>query len=322
VEKKMSGNLTGWQPKIAKKDAQGNYHLGKWTVSATVGSVIIAVVSTVWAWYQTLPTPTNEVNPVSVTTPLTSPAPSKAVERHSAGLSSNFSAGEVRADLIVPNSKVDVYKLVKIKTDRIAQYHDLLVMTIASGQIMFVDTVATANSGEWVFTGPPGQYSIRLTSFDPNTGFNATTGTVTIGTNPNPPTPPNPPGPPNPPVPPDVVIPEGKYGFGPLSYNVVTTQVTADYRSYASKLADNFEAVAAGIAAGSYKTPDEANKELAGRNRFTFSSDPTALTAWMPFFNAWSAKTTELNKAGKLPNMAAEYALVYKETSVGLRGVK
>jgi len=325
-----SGNLANWQPKILKKDKDGNYHFGKLTISASVAALVISVATVVFQWYSTLPAP--------APTPVPAPAPvipfnviakekaaeavvAPPVQSVSQNIRSSFSAGQVYADLVVPDSKVDVYKLVRIKTTQAADFYDILVMTISNSNILFVDTVPTANSGEWVFTGPPGQYSVRLTLFSKDKGFTSNTGTVTIGSPTPPPPPPPPPGPPVPPV----TIPEGKYGLGPLSFQVVSTQVPADYRKYAStvsnSLADNFESVASAIAAGSFTTPDAANKELAGKNRFTLS-DPAALNAWMPFFNAWTAKVTDLNKAGTLPNMASEYAVAYKETAAGLRGVK
>lgn len=332
----MTGNLANWQPKIIKKDKDGNYHLGKLTISASVAALVISISTVLFQWYSTLPP--SAPQPAPVPTPVAPVIPFNVIAKERAaqeqatvqpqraatqGIKSTFSAGQIYADLVVPDSKVDVYKLVRIKTTKVADFYDILVMTISNSNILFVDTVPTANTGEWVFTGPPGQYSVRLTMFGKDTGFNSATGTVTIGT-PTPPVPPTPPTPPGPPVPP-VPIPDGKYGLGPVSFNVASTQVPADFRKYAStvnnSLADNFESVAAAIAAGSFTTADAANKELAGKNRFTLS-DPAALNAWMPFFNAWTAKVTDLNKAGKLPNIASEYAVAYKETAVGLRGVK
>ena len=317
----MSGNLAGWQPKfIAKKDEKGNWKvLGKYTISAAGGALIVSVVLALGQYFgfkvPNLPT-LHQENPAVV-----------SVERQDNNqVLSSFSSSSVRADLVVPTGNVDIYKLVKIKSDKVADYYDLLVMTIYNGNIEMVDVVATSSPAEWVFTGPPGRYSIRLTSFAANTGFHAVTGTVIIGGTPVPNPNPNPgpgPGPnPNPNPQPNPSIPEGKYGFGPAMFKIVNEQVPADMKKYAPQIADAFEGVAAGIAAGSFTTPDAANKELAGRNRFIFEGKPADLEKWKVFFTAWSNKATELNKSGKLPNIAAEYAVVYRETMEGLRAIK
>ncbi len=325
----MSGNLSGWKPKYAVKQDDGSWKLGPFKLSAGIFSLIIVSFMGIGELYNYLykdakPNTDDIVNVLKED----KPAPvykSETEQTDSNGqplLSSAFTKADVKVDLIVPEGSVQLYKFVKIKTTVQASYYDLSVLTIYNNTIQFVETIETRTPGEWVFTGPPGQYSIRLSSFTDGVGFSAVTGTVTIGGGPVPPPPGPGPGPgPGPVVPPS--IPEGKYGFGPAMYKVVMEKVPADIaKKYATKVADNFEAVAAGIAAGSWKTPTEANKELAGKNRFTFQGDDAGLKAWMPFFEAWSAKTTELNKAGKLPNVAAEYAEVYRETQAGLKEIK
>lgn len=238
-----------------------------------------------------------------------SPAPNQIVSRFS---------GSTLAELVVPNS-VDVYKLVRIKTDKVASFYDVMVMTVYNANIVFIDAVPTANKGEWVFTGPPGQYAVRLSAYEPTSGVSVETGNVIIGVpvpipNPNPT--PNPT--PNPIPNPTPVFTE-VYGFSTLSFNsAMKVEVTAR-KQYKDALADNFEAVAAAIAAGSFDTPNASNTELAGRHRLTFNNNQTEINKWLVFFTDWQAKATELNKAGKLPNLVQEYRLVYLETARGLR---
>jgi hypothetical protein len=308
----------------------------------------------------------------------------KQKQQQSLGMSAAFSDPSLRAELIIPNQKVDVYKLVKISTTQKGSFYDLLVMTVQENQILFVDTVETKDGG-WVFTGSPGLYSLRLIVFDPQTGFSASTGQVQIGNGPQPPpllqptidlkvvpdtikvgetatiswtttnattvslnginvpitgiqvvnpsvtstytltatgsggtinktvtlNVENNPGP-NP-------IPEGKYGFGSSMYDVIKSKVPNQYWQYASGLADNFEGVASGQAAGAFPTPSAMNTELAGRNRLTLKNDQTIINAWLPFFQAWADRASSLNKEGKLANIGDEYAIVYRETVLALR---
>lgn len=296
-------------------------------------------------------------------------------------LASRFSGAGISAALIVPDKAVDVYKFVKIKTDKEASFYDLMVMTVYKNNIVFVDTVPTANKGEWVFTGPPGQYAVRLSSYNPTTGVNVDTGNVIIGEPAPPPPPPvakvavpnfvgnqfgdsqslavamglilkadnpdlkgvvtsqdiaaktsvdvgstvnvvvkssTPPPPPPPPV-----FTE-KYGFSTFAFTEVMTKVDADSRkAYKDGLASNFEAVAASIAAGAFTDVKSSQVELAGRNRLTLNNnDAATVQKWMTFFTDWSAKATDLNKNGTLPNMLDEYRLVYLETAKGLRAAQ
>lgn len=295
-------------------------------------------------------------------------------------LASKFSDYGLSAALIVPDKAVDVYKFVKIKTDKEASFYDLMVMTVYKGNIVFVDTIQTANKGEWVFTGPPGQYAVRLSSYNPTTGVSIDTGNVIIGE----PAPPPPPpvakvSVPNftgnqfgdsqslavamglilkadnpdlkgvvisqdvvaktsvdvgstinvvvksstPPPPPPPVFTE-KYGFSTFAFNEVMSKVDADSRkAYKDGLASNFEAVAASIAAGAFTDVKSSQVELAGRNRLTLNNNDSAtVQKWTTFFSNWSAKATDLNKNGTLPNMLDEYRLVYLETAKGLRAAQ
>jgi len=303
---------------------------------------------------------------------------------HNNELLSKFSHSGIQAELVVPSS-VDVYKLVKIKTDKNASFYDVMVMTVYKNNIVFIDTVPTSNKGEWVFTGPPGQYAVRLSAYDPTNGVTVETGNVIIGEPAPPPPPPvakvsvpnftgnqfgdsqslataiglvlktdNPDlkgivisqdvvpktlvdvgssinvivkttVPPPPPAPP--VFTE-KYGFSTFAYNEVMTKVDADSRvTYKDKLASNFEAIAAKIAAGAYDSMPNpiasSQQELAGMNRLTLNNNDLATVAkWVTFYTDWSAKATAQNKDGTLPNLVSEYAIVYKESATGLRAAK
>lgn len=335
----MAGNLENWG--IVKKAASSNKFInialiidtgkryGKEIVVAL--SALVVVLTSAYQYYKdNIDKDTVPVVVQDESTELTNRAIKRANDPiyGSNIIKSRFSDSGIRADLIFPDRPVGVYKLVKIRTDEESKFYDLFVMTVNNGKIIFVDSVATANKGEWVFTGPPGDYAIRLSAYNPDTGVKITVGNVIIGGDIPVPVPPGPaPNPvptptPNPTPSPVTPVFTEKYGFSTLAFTTVSTKVAAEDRKYASMLADNFEAVAAGIAAGSWRTPDEANKELAGRNRLTFNNDTILIGKWMAFFEAWSAKAKELNTSGKLPNMVDEYRLVYIETVKGLRAIK
>jgi len=313
----LSGNLAGWTPQIVKKDEKGNLTIfGKITVSAAFLALIMSAYVFLGDVISYVDKETNNPTPAIVVhdkMPLGRELNNVSPERGDIGMV---------ADLIVPDSKVDVYKLVKIRSTKVADYYDLLVMTIYNGNIAFVDTVATSHAGEWVFTGPPGQYSIRLTTFAKDSGFDAITGTVTIGGNPNPTPNPNP----NPQPQPNPSLPEGQFGFAPAMYDIIIKNVPKEQHKYANNvansLADNFESLAAKIAAGGITSVNQANTELSGLNRFTFNNDQNVINAWMPFFNAWTTKANDLLRSGKLKGTVADYQIVYTETAKALREIK
>lgn len=228
--------------------------------------------------------------------------------------------------LVVP-SNADEYTIVHLKTGAKGQYFDLMVLTVRGSDILFVDTVKTANDGEWVFTGPPGKYSIRLSVCDPSMGCKSMTGNVVIGKvvvpipTPIPtPTPQPTPSPtPTPPVGP-VVIPQDEYGMTKWAYDLINTIPVGD-RLPAVELANNFESVASAIAAGGIKTPSEANLKLSERNRATLNV-PAGIQSSHPyykFFIGFADRLTEMNKSGKLPNSVNAYKDVYLETCAGMR---
>lgn len=115
--------------------------------------------------------------------------------------------------------------------------------------------------------------------------------------------------------------PSSKYGLTAQAL-AWGNAVEAKHRSQAKTLADNFEGVAAAIAAGAYATPAAANQELAGRNRQVLGTDTDPrLVAWRPFFTSWSAAVTALNKDGKATTVQ-DYRELYLETAAGLKLVK
>lgn len=378
-----------WQ-EIIKKGKSKKESINKWLLSSTIGTALLTLFvvggEAYQYFYKDQPVDFDAIHNVI------------KEDNNQTLLSSSFSNDTLRADLIMPETPVGVYKLVRIRSTNHGTHYDLMVMTIADGEILFVDTVETAARNEWVFTGPPGKYSIRLTVFNPETGFNAVTGSVVIGEAPVPPqTPPqstfnlqplnvkvgenavlnwttrfatsasingqvvelngtkvvnhttpgkypytltalnnhglsvtktvelevvgNGPGP--------VVVPAElknmKYGFGELAFLQVTEKITdPQMKALKEEIANNFEAVAAGIAAGSWQTPQQANTELQGRNRLTFANKSEAtFNTWRDtFFKEWAARATALNKSGQLPNVVGEYREVYIETVKGLRAAK
>lgn len=145
---------------------------------------------------------------------------------------------------------------------------------------------------------------------------------VTVGIAPLPPiTPPiTPPNPPPLPPPGPSPVPEGKYGFGPISYRL-GSGVAAAYRTKSIELADNFEAIASAIAAGATKTAQDAIREVGAKNALTLT-DPAASAAWLAFRTGWKENADKHNTAGTLRNLASDYAEAFRETATGLRAVR
>jgi hypothetical protein len=182
------------------------------------------------------------------------------------------------------------------------------------------------NTNQCIWVGPPGTYDIDVISIQDGALKQQYSQLVIKSTdvspNPNPgPTPnPNPnPGPtPNPgPSPnPGPVPPSDKYEIGRWIHERAST-LPAGPRSFSQKLSDNFEAIAAGIAAGQFQQGgvQAAQKELAARNRDILVNE--SYDAWKPIFESLGEKTKEL----KVPTTLSSYAEYYRFISTGLKYV-
>jgi hypothetical protein len=129
---------------------------------------------------------------------------------------------------------------------------------------------------------------------------------------------PNPePGPnpgPNPGPSPDV--PSDQWDLGKTIY-AEAMKLPAGPRAKANDLADNFDAVSAGIAAGQFRNGgfNAASAELASKNRATLGSDK----------DAWDAPLSALfshMQAQRVPTTLQSYADAYTYIANGLRAVK
>ena len=118
--------------------------------------------------------------------------------------------------------------------------------------------------------------------------------------------------PPTPPTDPPPVDPVDKLGFVALAKGE-GSKLPAENRKYAIALAGNFEAVRTKLAAGGFKGADDANAELRDKNRAVLGD---ARVAWLPWFQAWQARADTMLKTN------ADYVQAYRETAIGLRGVK
>lgn len=71
-------------------------------------------------------------------------------------------AQDVQVKLEVPED-VDEHDLILVKaTPANGKFYDLSVLTVIKGDIRYIRTIQTLNPGEFVFTGPPGEYTLRL----------------------------------------------------------------------------------------------------------------------------------------------------------------
>lgn len=67
------------------------------------------------------------------------------------------------AELKLPTSPVAPYQLIRVEIAGTETITDVIVMTVRNAEVMFVDMERSATPGRYVFTGPPGVYSIRVT---------------------------------------------------------------------------------------------------------------------------------------------------------------
>jgi hypothetical protein len=118
---------------------------------------------------------------------------------------------------------------------------------------------------------------------------------------------------------------EDKLGFVQLSRDQATKIAPPAEKAKAAAVADNFEGVAGGLAAGRFqaatpaKTIELAQEAIVVANRATIGGVGTAgREAWLPFFTAWKVKADTLVPAGKLIR-PEDYVQAYTETAAGLR---
>ena len=188
----------------------------------------------------------------------------------------------------------------------------------------------TADAGKTcIFCGPPGGYVV-IQFVD---GEDAPSHLIVLvkgaGPLPSPPPVPTPPAPipplpfpPNPSPAPAPPLPAGKYGMAKVAYDAAM-KVAPQHRPLAGDIRDNFEAVAAGIAAGSYRTPEDATKELTARNRLTLGLDgDPKLEAWRPFFAVWGGQADARIADKSLRNVVDDWRVLFLETVDGLDQVK
>lgn len=117
----------------------------------------------------------------------------------------------------------------------------------------------------------------------------------------------------NPPVdPPPPPTTEDKYGFLSLAKTEAEKIQNATEKAKASRLADNFDAMAAKLKADSTLTVPVANAELTKNNQSIGLDRPT----WLPWFTAWK------NRADVTIQTPEQYAQAFRETAAGLRAVR
>lgn len=218
------------------------------------------------------------------------------------------------ATLKVPAS-VPSYELVKIDAGP-GGPKDVLVMAVIQNEVRFLEVVETVG-GQFVFTGPPGRYSIRVTVMAPGGGFSYATSSLTIaGTVPDPSVPPPPPSPEPPPSPQPGTETnskppgEGVYGFGPIVYKEAMA-IRHKHAATLAKLADNFEwAEKAQIDSAA-----ELIQKLGDRNLPLYVPEAD----WRAYRAAWLDQADRLTENGILPESVEDYRIVFRETAAGLR---
>lgn len=220
------------------------------------------------------------------------------------------------AELSVP-ATVQEHSLVRIalKDCEPKNPADVLVMTVAQGEIQFVEPVATSQKCEWVFTGPPGSYAIRVSYTSAEDGTCALTARVKIvkAGPPGPEPTPNPNPNPNPtPTPPGPV--DEKYGYDAVLTPAMPTDAPA--RAKAEEVANNFEVIASAAVAGTLRA-EQMGPALKVKNTATLSTQALQ-TAWATWKDAWKKHTDALLSAGKI-NTVPEMAEAYLETAAVLR---
>lgn len=196
-----------------------------------------------------------------------------------------------------------------------AKHYDVTIFTIWKGELILIDVVETKTKGKFVFTGPPGRYTIRVSAFDPDNGFTTvTTSTELVG--PGPVSPVDPPvDPTEPPIPVDPNTPstgpppEGYTGLGPLVYDVLVKD-RPDVRA-TKQLASNFEWAAS---VKGVELPALIG-ELKKRNEAVYSATPGLAS----FKKAWTDHVNRQIQHGILLPDITEHQRAYAETAAGIR---
>lgn len=218
--------------------------------------------------------------------------------------------------------KAPAFTLVRLVVDNPGdRTFDVLVMGVQNSMPNFPDVVQVLEDDErvdeFVFTAPPGQYAVRITtSCEPGTRPTVTTRNIEIlppsgVVGPGPVDPGNPPSEPTdsnlsgagkPP-------PEGMYGFGPVVFeNVLKVPGGAPG---ATKLLENYE-----WAVNSDLPLNELLDELSKRNESAYQP----ASNWKPYRDALNSYTKELVDENILPaNEITDWKIVFKEVVSGLR---
>jgi len=214
-------------------------------------------------------------------------------------------------------ANVPAFELVRIDVSPAMTPKDVMVMAVIQGEVRFLEVVETT-SGQFVFTGPPGRYSIRVTVAS-DRGFAYATGNVVIGdgqpVQPQPPpvqpVQPQPPVPQPPPVDGAVKPPgEGVYGFGPVVFKEAFA-IRAKHAASLQRLAENFEWAATAEVA----SLEELIKKLGDRNLPLYVPEGD----WAAYRGAWLAQANRLRENGILPDTLDDHRIVFRETAAGLR---
>lgn len=165
----------------------------------------------------------------------------------------------------------------------------------------------------------PGVYHVFLACSNAE-GIDQAQWTLTIGDEPNPtpvPPAPNPPTP-TPPVPAPDTVPDGVFRIAKLAFDLAQLVDSTNRVGQAHALADAAEAVAASIAAGTLKKPQEILRAILAANNAALG---TAMLAWTPWGTSIGLKLQELYKAGRLAQ-TGDWAVCLREIAIGLRAVK
>ncbi len=231
--------------------------------------------------------------PVPVETAKFHVAPSSGIPaEYSAYTLCRFNLGEVKA-------AVDVY-------------------TIYNGKVLVTEAIETSKKGEFVFTGPPGKYTIRITTYDPTKGF-ATISAETVIKSPSgvvdplpPPVDPQAPVTPVDPNTPTTGPPaEGKFGIGLVAYNWLVLNRPGNVVAV-RQIAANYEWAAKALETKSIK---EVGDELTKRNDLIYDSNK----ALQPLREAIrEIGNRHVNVSGIIRTLS-EFQTAYQETSIGIR---